>query len=136
MTKIPDNLRYTKTHEWFTEEGGVVTVGISDYAQSQLTDIVYIDLPGVGSKKKAGETLLTIESVKSAEDVYSPVDGEVVQINSKLSDSPEEVNKDCYSNWMVKLKKTGKFVDSMDAAQYRKFIGSYTLQNMSMWRTT
>lgn len=123
MTKIPDGLKYTKTHEWYKIEGNSLTMGISDYAQNQLTDIVYIDLPSKGTKKKAGEALLTIESVKSAEDVYSPADGEVTEVNSALADKPEEVNKDCYSNWMVKMKVSGNFVDSMDAAQYRKFIG-------------
>lgn len=123
MTNIPENLKYTRTHEWFSEKDGIVTVGISDYAQNQLTDIVYIDLPSPGTKKKAGETLLTIESVKSAEDVYSPVDGEVVEVNTKLSEAPENVNKDSYANWMVKIRKTGKEVESMNANQYRKFIG-------------
>ena len=123
MTKIPDGLKYTKTHEWYMIEGDKLTMGISDYAQNQLTDIVYIDLPSKGTRKKVGEALLTIESVKSAEDVYSPADGEVTDVNSALTDSPEAVNKDCYSNWMVKMKVTGKLADSMDAAQYRKFIG-------------
>lgn len=123
MSKIPEELKFTKTHEWIKTEGDVVTMGISDYAQSQLTDIVYIELPAVGSKKKTGEVLLTIESVKSAEDVFSPVEGEVVEINRELVDKPELVNEDSYANWMVKLKKTGEETSSMSAGDYRKFIG-------------
>lgn len=123
MSKIPEELKFTKSHEWFKLEGETVTMGISDYAQSQLTDIVYIELPDVGSVKKAGEVILTIESVKSAEDVYSPVDGEVLEINSELNDKPELVNSDSYGNWMVKLKKTGSENASMGAEEYRKYIG-------------
>lgn len=123
MSKVPEELKFTKTHEWFKTDGESVVMGISDYAQSQLTDIVYIELPAVGSKKKAGEVLLTIESVKSAEDVFSPVEGEVVEINKELVDKPELVNSDSYSHWMVKLKKTGQEAPSMAAGEYRKFIG-------------
>ncbi|MCL4421061.1 MAG: glycine cleavage system protein GcvH [Candidatus Thermoplasmatota archaeon] len=123
MTKIPEELRYLKTHEWFRTDGDIVTVGISDFAQSQLTDVVFIDFPQTGAKKKAGEPLLSIESVKSAEDIFSPVDGDVVEVNKELSDSPEKVNKDPYGSWLVKLKKTGKTADSMSAEEYRKFIG-------------
>ena len=78
-------------------------MGISDYAQGQLTDIVYIELPAVGSKKKAGDVLLTIESVKSAEDVYSPVEGEVIEVNKALTDKPELVNSDSYNYWLAKI---------------------------------
>ncbi len=123
MSKVPEGLKFTKTHEWFKADGDSVVMGISDYAQSQLTDIVYIELPSVGSVKKAGEVLLTIESVKSAEDVYSPVEGEVVEVNKDLNDKPELVNSDSYANWMVKLKKTGQENQSMGAAEYKKYIG-------------
>ncbi len=123
MSKVPEDLKFTKSHEWFKDEGGVVTMGISDYAQGQLTDIVYIELPSVGSKKKAGEVLLTIESVKSAEDVFSPVEGEVVEVNKALADKPELVNSDSYKYWMVKIKKTGKETESLSPQDYKKFIG-------------
>lgn len=123
MSKVPEELKFTKTHEWFKTEGSTVTMGISDYAQSQLTDIVYIELPTVGSKKKAGDVLLTIESVKSAEDVFSPVEGEVVEINKDLVNKPELVNSDSYAHWMVRLKKTGNEAPSMPAGEYKKFIG-------------
>ncbi len=123
MSKVPEDLKFTKSHEWFKEENGVVTMGISDYAQSQLTDIVYIELPTVGSKKKTGDVLLTIESVKSAEDVFSPVEGEVVEINKDLVDKPELVNTDSYKYWMVKIKKTGNMADSLTPGEYKQFIG-------------
>lgn len=123
MSKVPEDLKFTKSHEWFKIEDDTVTMGISDYAQGQLTDIVYIELPDVGSVKKAGEVILTIESVKSAEDVFSPVEGEVIEINKDLNDKPELVNSDSYSNWMVKLKKTGPENASMSADEYRSYIG-------------
>ena len=123
MSKIPPELKYTKSHEWVRTEGDLFTVGITDYAQSQLTDIVFIDLPKKGSVKKSGEVLLTIESVKSAEDVYSPVDGEVTDVNTTLEDKPEAVNADPYGNWMVKMKKKGQTAGMMTADEYRKFIG-------------
>ncbi|MCL4437782.1 MAG: glycine cleavage system protein GcvH [Candidatus Thermoplasmatota archaeon] len=123
MSKIPQELKYTRSHEWVKEDGDIVTVGITDYAQSQLTDIVFIDLPKNGTRKKAGEVLLTIESVKSAEDVFSPLDGEVKEVNSALEDKPELVNKDPYANWMVKLQKKGSFGETMTPEEYRKFIG-------------
>lgn len=123
MSKIPQELRYTKSHEWIKKDGEVYTVGITDFAQHQLTDIVFIDLPKKGAKLKAGSTLLTIESVKSAEDVYSPLDGEVTEVNSSLEEKPELVNKDSYLNWMVKMKKSGNEGPTMSADEYRKFIG-------------
>lgn len=123
MSKVPEELKFTKSHEWFKVEGETVTMGISDYAQSQLTDIVYIELPEVGAQKKAGDVILTIESVKSAEDVYSPVDGEVIAINEVLNDKPELVNEDSYVNWMVKLKKTGQETKTMNAGEYKEYIG-------------
>ena len=124
MSQVPENLRYTKTHEWMKAEGNTVTVGITDFAQKQLTDIVYIDLPKAGTSKKEGEVLLTVESVKSAEDVFTPVSGEVVTVNNALSDSPELINKDSYSNWLVKIK-TDENVGSkgLSASEYKKFIG-------------
>ncbi len=123
MSKITEGLRYLKTHEWFRLEGDVVTVGISDFAQSQLTDIVFVDFPQIGAHKKAGQPLLSIESVKSAEDIYSPADGDILEVNKTLSDSPEMVNKDPYGSWLVKLRKTGNLAESMSAEDYRKFLG-------------
>lgn len=124
MTKVPEGLNYTKSHEWFKIDGDVATVGITDYAQSQLTDIVYIELPSVGSSKKVGEILLTVESVKSAEDVFSPVSGKIVEINEKLNDSPELINADSYENWLVKVKLDSPGAEKgMPASEYKKIIG-------------
>jgi glycine cleavage system H protein len=124
MSQVPNDLRYTKTHEWMKAEGTTVTVGITDFAQKQLTDIVYIDLPKVGVSKKEGDVLLTVESVKSAEDVFTPVSGEITAVNNSLSDNPELINKDSYSNWIVKIK-TAENIGSkgMSPDEYRKFIG-------------
>ncbi len=124
MSNVPENLNYTKSHEWFKVDGDVVTIGVTDYAQNQLTDIVYIDLPTKGSQKKKGDVLLTIESVKSAEDVYSPVSGTVEEVNSTLEDKPELVNDDSYKNWIVKLKlESPSEAQGISAAEYKKIIG-------------
>ncbi len=124
MSKVPDNLLYSKTHEWFVLEGNLVKVGITDYAQHQLTDVVYVEYPKVGSAVKAGGVLLTIESVKSAEDVFSPVDGTVSSVNNDLDSAPEKLNSDPYSNWLVKLKPaSGSPTKGLSAVEYRKHIG-------------
>jgi glycine cleavage system H protein len=123
MSIIPDNLKYTKSHEWFKIDGDVATVGITDFAQHQLTDIVYVDMPKKGTAKKAGDTLLTIESVKSAEDVFFPVSGEVIEINEDLDKKPELVNSDCYKNWLVRIKITDSKYEAMSPAEYKSYIG-------------
>lgn len=123
MSKVPENLKYTKTHEWVSMNGNVATIGITDYAQHQLTDIVFVDFPKVGETKKNGSVLLTVESVKSAEDVFSPVSGEILEVNKILVDSPELLNKDSYTNWMVKMKVTSPSSDLLSPADYRKYIG-------------
>lgn len=123
MSIIPADLKYTKSHEWFKIENGIATVGITDFAQHQLTDIVYIDMPEKGTSRKAGETLLTIESVKSAEDVYFPVNGEIVDINPELNDKPELVNADCYKYWLVKIKTPDEKYEAMTPEEYKKYIG-------------
>lgn len=123
MSKVPENLNYTKSHEWFIIENNVATVGITDFAQSQLTDIVYIDMPKIGDVKKINDTLLTIESVKSAEDVYSPVNGKVIEINNELNDKPELVNSDSYKYWLVKIELKDKNFESMDYKKYKEYIG-------------
>jgi glycine cleavage system H protein len=123
MSIIPADLRYTKSHEWFKIENGIATVGITDFAQHQLTDIVYIDMPGKGIKGKAGDTLLTIESVKSAEDVYFPVSGEVIETNPELNEKPELVNSDSYKYWLVKIKVSDEKYESMNPEEYKAYIG-------------
>jgi glycine cleavage system H protein len=123
MSNVPENLKYTKTHEWVSMNGNIATVGITDYAQHQLTDIVFVDFPKIGEVKKKGAVLLTVESVKSAEDVFSPVDGEVSETNKILVDSPELLNKDSYKNWMVRMKVSSPANDLLSPADYRKHIG-------------
>ncbi|MCX7111900.1 MAG: glycine cleavage system protein GcvH [Proteobacteria bacterium] len=105
MSIIPNDLKYAKTHEWAKlEQDGLVRVGISDFAQGQLGDVVYIELPDVGRKVKAGEACAVIESVKAASDIYSPVSGEIMDGNAVLSDSPEWVNQDSYVHWLFRVK--------------------------------
>ena len=123
MVNVPDDLKYAKTHEWVRIESGTATIGISDFAQQQLTDIVYVDMPKPGKKVKSGETLLSIESVKSAEDAFSPVSGIVEGINDALEQNPELINSDPYGSWIVRIKLDGEPKGLMDANEYRKFIG-------------
>lgn len=121
MYNVPDNLRYTKTHEWIRSEGDVVVIGITDFAQHQMTDIVYVDFPSEGAAKKAGEPLLTIESVKSAEDVFSPVSGKVVEINQAVTSKPELLNQDPYVNWLVKIRAdAGSKTSSLSPSEYKE----------------
>ena len=102
---IPENLRYTKEHEWTKVEGNTATIGISEFAVEQLGDITLVEMPEVGSAVTAGETIGTIESVKAVSDMYSPLTGTVAAINDDLEDAPEKVNEDCYGEgWMIKIK--------------------------------
>ncbi len=104
-TKVPDDLRYTKTHEWVRIEGDLVTVGITDHAQSQLTDIVYVDLPSAGKAVAKGASVLVLESVKTVSDVYAPADGTVESSNADLKAQPGLVNSDPYGRgWLFRLK--------------------------------
>jgi glycine cleavage system H protein len=114
MSKLVDGLRYAKTHEWAKlEADGLVRVGISDYAQQQLGDVVFIELPGVGRAVKAGEACAVVESVKAASDIYSPVSGEIAEVNGAAADSPESVNADSYANWLFAVKPGNP--DELDA---------------------
>jgi glycine cleavage system H protein len=102
---VPAELKYTKDHEWAKIEGDVAIVGITDYAQSELGDIMYVELPSVGTTVEAGKPFGTIEAVKAASDLYAPLSGEVIEVNDSLNDSPETVNNDPYGDgWMVKIK--------------------------------
>ena len=102
---IPQDLFYAKTHEWVSLDGGIATVGISDFAQSQLSDLTFVELPEVGTEFSAGDEAAVVESVKAAADVYAPVAGEVVEVNANLDDSPELINKDAFGEgWLFKLK--------------------------------
>lgn len=125
--KYDPNARYAKTHEWARVEGDLVVVGISDYAQDALSDVVFVELPAVGSTVSAGTAVAVVESVKAAEDVYSPVSGEVVAVNEKLADKPELVNADPYGEaWFFKVRPTdlSELDGLMDAAAYEAFLAS------------
>jgi glycine cleavage system H protein len=121
----PPELRYAKTHEWARTEGDEVVVGITDYAQDALGDVVYIELPEVGSTFKAGEVFGVIESVKASSDLYAPVAGEVTAVNSALDDDQEPVNKDPYgAGWMLRIKPSGDEGELLDAAGYEEFVAT------------
>jgi glycine cleavage system H protein len=119
----PDNLRYTRSHEWATEPAdGVVTVGITDFAQEQLGDVVFVDLPEVGRKLAAGEAAAVVESVKTASDIYAPLAGEVVESNRALLDAPEAINTGAYGDgWLFRLRvaDAGAWAAMLDADGYR-----------------
>ena len=103
--KFPGDLFYTESHEWVRDEGGEVTIGLTDYAQSQLKDIVYVDMPEAGSEFKKGESIGVVESVKTVADVYSPVTGKVIEANFTLKDHPQFVNEDPYGKgWLIKME--------------------------------
>ena len=121
----PSGFKYTKEHEWLDVTGDRGRVGITDYAQQQLGDVVYIELPEIGAKLKQGQSFGTIESVKAVSELYSPVAGEVVEVNTALKDKPESVNKDPHASWMVviKLANAGEADALLDAAQYQALIG-------------
>ena len=120
----PAGFKYTKDHEWIELEGDRGRVGITDYAQQQLGDVVYVDLPEVGAKVKQGQSFGTIESVKAVSELYSPVSGEVAEVNTALKDKPEMTNKDPHATWMVVLKLTnpGEVGELLDATQYQALI--------------
>jgi glycine cleavage system H protein len=111
---IPDNLKYSKEHEWAKDEKGVIIIGITDYAQGELGDIVFIDLPEAGATVSQNDSFGTIEAVKAASDIYSPVSGEIIEVNTVLTDAPEIINQDPYGQgWMVKVKPS--LLSEMDA---------------------
>ncbi|HEV8702009.1 MAG TPA: glycine cleavage system protein GcvH [Candidatus Polarisedimenticolia bacterium] len=121
----PDDLKYTKEHEWITVQGGIGTVGITHYAQSELGDIVYVEVPAAGAPVVGGEEFGTVESVKAVSEIFAPVSGEVLEVNPRLAAHPETVNKDPYGDgWLLKIRLADpKELDAlMSAAQYRKYI--------------
>jgi glycine cleavage system H protein len=124
---VPEQLRYTKDHEWIRVEGDVGTVGITDHAQEELGDIVYVELPKVGAALEQSASFGSVESVKAVSDIYSPVAGEVTEANAALADAPEKVNDDPYGQgWIMKLRlTTPQQVESlMTAAQYEEYVKS------------
>lgn len=127
MSEVPDGLWYTKDHEWARLEGYRVRVGITDHAQHELTDVVYVELPAIGKDAKQGEEIGVVESVKAASEVYAPVTGKVVEVNRVLEDKPELINEQPYGDgWMVVMEvSTGDELKGlMEPAAYRKHIGS------------
>ena len=121
MSSIPDNLKYTASHEWIRIEGDTAVVGVTDHAQAELTDIVYVELPEVGRTLAVGEGCGVVESVKTASDLYAPIAGEITEINSALEDAPEQVNESPYDEgWFFKLKLSGEpdLSGALDAAGY------------------
>jgi len=123
----PDNFRYTTEHEWVLAEGDIGTVGITDHAQHELGDIVYVDLPKVGAKAEKGAPFGSVESVKAVSEVFAPVSGEVVAVSDVLADAPEKLNEDPHgAAWLVKIKlsKPEELAELMTAAQYQKHIGA------------
>ena len=123
--KFDSKAKYAQSHEWARVEGDVVVIGVSDYAQHLLSDVVYVELPEVGDTLTKGESLGTVESVKAAEDAYAPVSGEVLEVNAELEDNPEWVNEHPYGKaWLVKVTPSdlGELDDLMDVATYEKYV--------------
>ena len=121
--KIPDNLKYTEAHEWVRQENdGTVTIGITDHAQDQLGDVVFVQSPEPGRQVKKGDACGVIESVKAAADVYAPLSGEVVEANGALDDAPEKINEDAYAAWLFRIRPSdaGELASLLDAAAYEK----------------
>jgi len=123
----PENFRYTKEHEWVLVEGDTGTIGITDHAQEELGDNVYVDLPQVGARLETGKSLGSVESVKAVSDIYAPLSGEVLEINSLLADAPEKLNQDPHgSAWLVKIRldAPAEALNLLSAADYQTYIGA------------
>jgi glycine cleavage system H protein len=123
----PENFRYTKEHEWVLVEGDTGTIGITDHAQEELGDIVYVDLPRVGTRLETGKSLGSVESVKAVSDIYAPLAGEVLEINSLLADAPEKLNQDPHgAAWLVKIRldAPAEALNLLSAADYQTYIGA------------
>ena len=118
---FPEELSYTKSHEWLKIEDGIAVVGLTDFAQSELGDLVFVNLPEVGDELSAGEPLGDVESVKAVSDVYSPVSGTVAEINEELLDNPAAINEDPYGAWFVKVENVTDQEELLDADEYEAF---------------
>jgi glycine cleavage system H protein len=126
MSKVPTDLKYAKSHEWVRVSGGTATVGITDHAQAELTDIVFVELPAVGRKVKAGEACAVVESVKTASDIYSPVSGEITEVNNAVVDDPALVNKEPDGGgwfYKIKLSDAAEVNSLLSPDDYKKQIG-------------
>ena len=127
MANIPENLRYSKDHEWVAVDGETATIGITDYAQHQLGDVVYVELPKAGETFTEHEAFGSVESVKAVSEIFTPISGEVTEVNDGLNDTPEVVNADPYEGgWMVKLKmsSTGEIDALLSAAEYEEYLNA------------
>jgi glycine cleavage system H protein len=119
---VPEELQYTRSHEWVRTEGDTATIGITDHAQDELGDIVFVELPEEGASFDAGDSFGTVESVKAVSDLYTPVGGEVVEVNDALNDSPEKINEDPYGEgWIVKIQVSGE-ADLLSASDYEQIL--------------
>lgn len=125
MSKIIEGLKYAESHEWVRLEDGVAVIGVTDYAQAEMGDITYIDLPDVDDEFEAGEEFGALESVKASSDLYCPVSGKVVEVNTALEDAPELVNQDAFENWIIKVEMSNmaEYDVLMDAEAYTQFVG-------------
>ena len=126
MSEIPKQLRYTKEHEWVSVSGDTATIGITDYAQGELGDIIFLELPELGETFARGESFGTVEAVKTVEEIYAPAGGEIVAINERLADEPELVNHSPFGDgWLIKLrmKDPAELTQLMDAAAYQAMVG-------------
>ncbi len=129
MANVPENLHYSKDHEWVSVAGDVATVGITDYAQNSLGDVVYVELPKVGETFAAHDSFGTVESVKAVSELFTPVSGEILEVNESLQDEPEKVNTDPYgAAWMIRVRasKPGEVDALLTAAEYEDFISKET----------
>jgi glycine cleavage system H protein len=120
MAKIMDGLKYTDDHEWISIDGDVATIGVTDFAQSSLGDIVFVELPEEGTELEAAASFGVVESIKSVSDLYSPITGQVVERNTTVEDTPESINEDAYASWLIKIKMTNleEIESLMDAKSY------------------
>ncbi len=125
-TNIPQNLLYTDDHEWVSQQDNIVTVGITDFAQSSLGDIVFAELPEADAEFSKGDSFGVVESIKSVSDLYIPVSGKIIESNSDIVDSPEKLNEDCYASWLVKIEvsNANELSSLMDAQSYEKHCNS------------
>lgn len=121
---LKDELKYSKSHEWVKLDGGTAVVGLTDFAQSELGDLVFVNLPEVGDTVEAGEVFGDVESVKAVSDVYSPVTGEVTEINEELLDSPELINDNAYEAWFIKVKDVSATEELLISEEYKAFVES------------
>jgi len=125
MSKVLEGLKYAESHEWVKVEGNIAVIGVTDYAQKEMGDITYVDMPDVDDDVTAGEEFGALESVKASSDLFSPVSGTVVEVNEDLEDAPEKVNEDAFANWIIKVEMSdaAELDALMDATAYKAFIG-------------